>query len=57
MQIALDVASNQELRIKLRQTLRTEIQKSPLCDSVKFASDFSECMNSLKSEWTNHLDD
>ena len=47
-QIALNLAGNQELRMQLRQSLREEIKQSPLCDSIQFASDFSDCMRQLR---------
>ncbi len=47
-QIALTLAENQAMRINLRQSLREEIKRSPLCNSKKFAQDFSLCMNQIK---------
>ena len=48
-EIALKLAKEQTLRIELRKTLRDEIKKSILCDTVKFAEDFSDSMRLIKS--------
>lgn len=47
IQIAHNLVKDQSTRIKLRETLRNELKKSPLCDSKKFAEDFSDCMREL----------
>ncbi|WP_413359284.1 tetratricopeptide repeat protein [Prochlorococcus sp. MIT 1201] len=47
-QIALNLAGDQQLRMQLRQSLREEIKQSRLCDSIQFASDFSDCMRQLR---------
>ena len=49
--IAQKLAENQQLRIELRQTLRDEIKQSKLCDTVRFAADFSDCMRTIKSSF------
>lgn len=48
-QIAVELANNQALRIELRKSLRKEMKESLLCDAKKFADDFGECMQKLKS--------
>ena len=50
VQIAHNLAKDQKTRIKLRETLRSEIKKSPLCDSKKFAEDFGDCMRELSKK-------
>jgi len=47
-QIALDLATDQERRVALRQSLRDEIKASRLCDTRQFAADFAAAMDSLR---------
>lgn len=48
LQIALDLAADQNLRIKLRQCLRAEIKASRLCNSQQFAADFAATIDTLR---------
>ena len=48
-EIAIKLAKDQSLRIELRKSLRSEIKQSILCDTVKFAADFGDCMRTIKS--------
>ncbi len=45
LQIALDLASDQERRTALRQSLRSELKASPLCNTQQFAADFAHTMD------------
>lgn len=48
VQIALDLAADQPLRIALRQSLRAQLKASRLCDTRQFVDDFAVCMESLR---------
>ena len=48
LQIALDLAADQERRIALRQSLRDELKASLLCNTRQFAADFAATMESLR---------
>ena len=49
VQIALNLAADQESRIALRQTLRSELKSSLLCNTKQFADDFGAAMDSLRA--------
>ena len=48
VQIALDLAADQEKRIALRQSLRDKLKASLLCNTRQFATDFAATMESLR---------
>lgn len=48
VQIALDLAADQQRRTDLRQSLRSELQASLLCNTQQFAADFAAAMESLR---------
>ena len=48
VQIALDLAADQEGRVALRQSLRDELKSSLLCNARQFANDFAAAMESLR---------
>jgi len=49
LEIALQLAADQPTRIRLRQTLRQELQASLLCNTRQFAADFAATMDSLRN--------
>jgi predicted O-linked N-acetylglucosamine transferase (SPINDLY family) len=55
VRIALDLASDQRLRIELRQSLRQQLKASKLCDTKQFAIDFGQSLNQLRTMTTESV--
>jgi protein O-GlcNAc transferase len=50
VQIALDLAADQEKRLALRHSLRNELKASRLCNTKQFADDFAAALESLRPQ-------
>jgi predicted O-linked N-acetylglucosamine transferase (SPINDLY family) len=52
--IAVNLASNPERIVQLKQTLRERMRQSPLMDGLGFATEFGSILRQLWNNWLNH---